>query len=62
MIIEEKARKKERLSESIADITAPAEVTQALSPINIAGKYIWAINNADLDTAKELELTGIKKY
>ena len=37
-------------------------MTQALSPVDLAEKYIWAINNADLYAAKELGLTGIKKY
>ena len=38
------------------------EMAQTLSPINFIGKYIWAMSNADLDTAKKLELTSIKKY
>ena len=62
VIIKENTKEKERLSEDITDTTAPAEVTQALSPVDFAEKYIWAISNADIDTAKELELTGIKEY
>ena len=62
MIITEKAREKEELSKGITDTTTPAKVAQALSPINLAGRYMWAINNADLDEAKKRELIGIKKY
>ena len=62
MIIEEKAREKKRLSESIADTTTSAEMTQALCFVELAGKYMWVINNINLDAAKKLGLTGIKKY
>ena len=62
VIIEEKAREKEGLSEGIADTTAPAEVARASSPVDLAGKYMWAMSIADMDAAKELGLTGIKKY
>ena len=61
-IILEKAREKKELSRSIVDTIAPAEVAWALSPVNLAGRYTWAISNADLDEANELGLTGIKKY
>ncbi len=62
VIISKKARKEEMLSESIADTTVPAEVARVLSHVNLAGRYNWAMSDADLDTAKELGLTGIKKY
>ncbi len=62
IIISEKAREEEMLPESIADITAPAEVARVLSPINLAGRYKWSMSDADLDAAKELGLTSIKKY
>ena len=62
VIIEEKAREKEGLSESIADTTAPAKVAQGSSPVDLAGKYMWAMSNANIDAAKELGLIGIKKY
>ena len=38
-IIEKKAREKEELSEGIADITVPAEGVQALTLIDLTGKY-----------------------
>lgn len=54
--------RKKKLSESIVNIVAPAEVALAPSLINLAGRYKQAINNADLDAARELGLTGIIKY
>lgn len=62
MIISKKAREKERLSVDIADTTAPAEMAQASSPVDLVGRCMWAMNNANLDAAKELGLTDIKKY
>ncbi len=61
-IISTKAKKEEILPEGIADTTAPAEVARVSSPVDLAERYIWAICNADLDAAKELGLTGIRKY
>ena len=40
VIIEEKAKKKEKLSKDIVDRIAPAEVTQALSFVDLTEKYI----------------------
>ena len=40
VIIEEKAREKKRLSEGIVDTTVSAEVTQALSLVDLAEKYM----------------------
>ena len=51
VIIKEKAKKKEGLSEDIAETTAPAEVIQASSPDDLTGEYMLAIS-ADLDAAK----------
>ncbi len=62
VIILEKAREDKMLSESIADTTAPAEVGRVSSPVDLVGRYNWAMSDADLDAAKELGLTGIKKY
>ena len=62
MIILEKAREEEMLSEGIADMTAPAEMAQVLSPVDLAGRYNRVMSDADLDVAKKLGLTGIKKY
>lgn len=39
-----------------------AEIVKILSVINLNGKYSWAISNGDVDTAKNLYLTNIKKY
>ena len=62
VVIEEKSKEKEELLEGIADTTAPAKMAQASSSIDLAGKYIWAMNNANMDAAKELRLTSIMKY
>ncbi len=62
VIISEKAKEDEMLSKSITDTTAPAEVAWVLSPVDRVGRYNWAMNDTDLDAAKELGLTGIKKY
>ena len=62
MINKKKAKKKERLLKGIADTTVSAEMSQTLSSIDFARKYMWAISNAHLDAAKKLRLTGIKKY
>ena len=62
VIIEEKARKKEGLSEGIVNTTMPAEVARASSPVDLTRKYMWVISNANIDAAKKLGLTSIKKY
>ena len=62
VIIEEKAREKKRLSDSITDTTALAELTQALRPADLTRKYMWAMSNVYLDVVKELGLTSMKKY
>ncbi len=61
VIISEKARKK-KLSESPADTTASAKMAQTSSSIDLVWKYRWAISNVNIDVAKELQLTKIKKY
>ena len=62
VFIKENARDKEGLLEEIANITLPVKMAWALSFINLVRKYMWVISNIDLDAAKELRLTGIKKY
>ena len=62
MIISEKARKEKTLSKDIANTTALVKVAQVSSLINLAGRCNWAISNIDLDVAKKLGLTRIKKY
>ena len=44
------------------DKIALVEIGKTLSPIDLDGKYIWAISNHDIDAARDLKLTGIKKY
>ena len=61
IIISEKARER-KLSEGPTDRPIPAEVAKVSSLIDVARKYRWAIGNIDMDTAKKLGLTGVKKY
>ena len=46
----------------IADKIVQAEVPRTLSPMDLDGKYMWAMSNIDIDTARDLGLTGIKKH
>ena len=62
MIIKEKTKEKERLSEGIVDTTASAKVAWTSNFIDCAGKYIWVMSNADLDAGKKPRVTSIKKY
>ena len=63
VIISKKALEKEgQLVVRNADNIALAEVGRTLSPMNLDGKYIWAISNVDIDAVRDLGLTGIKKH
>ncbi len=48
--------------ENLLDKTAMAEVAKVSSVIDLGSKYSWAISDADIDVARDLGLTGIKKY
>ena len=62
MIITKMVREKKGVSKNIANTTAPAKMAQRLNLVNFAERYIWAINNANLDAFKKLGITNIKKY
>ena len=62
IMIAKKAKEKERLSESIMNSTAPTEIALALGLIDLVRRYIWGMSNANMDTAKKLDLTSITKY
>ena len=63
VIISKKALKKEgQLVVRNVDKIALAEVGRTSSPIDLDGKYMWAISNVDIDAARDLGLTGIKKH
>ncbi len=62
MIILEKIREERMLPKGIADINALVEVARVSSLVDLDKRYNWAMSNADLDVAKELRLTGVKKY
>lgn len=59
----EKGRKDEKqlVIENLLDNIAMAEVTKVSSVINLGSKYSWAISNTDIDIAKDLGFTDIKK-
>lgn len=58
----EKARGKKKLLEDTIDITTSAELAQVSSPVNLTSRYKQAMSNPEINVAKELRLTGIKKY
>lgn len=62
VIISKKVREEKILLKDIANTIAPAKVAQVLGFIDFIRKYNWAMSDADLNTTKELGLTGIKKY
>ena len=63
VVISKKAQEKEgHLVVKNTDKIAQAEVARTWSPINLDGKLMWAISNVDIDTARDLGLTGIKKH
>ena len=41
---------------------AQAEVARTSSLMDLDGKYMWAMSNVDIDAARDLGLTGIKKH
>ncbi len=53
---------KELLAIEKTDKTAIAEVAKVLNNIDLGSKHSWAISNADIDAARNLGLTGIKKF
>ncbi len=55
-------RGRELLAMENADKTAIAEVAKMSSAIDLGSKHSWAISNADMDVARDLGLTSIKKY
>ncbi len=44
------------------DKTAMVEVAKVLTAIDLESKHSWAINNADIDIARDQGLINIKKY
>lgn len=62
VIILEKTREKEKLSEGPVDTTASAKIAQASSSIDLAWKYGKAISKFDIEAAKKLGPTGVKNY
>lgn len=44
------------------NVIEQVKVVKMLSLIDLDSKYIWAISNADINDARDLELTIVKKY
>ena len=61
IIISEKVREKKLLKGPV-NTTALAEIAQPLSPIDFTWRYRWAMRNVEMNAAKKLGLTGVKKY
>ena len=63
VIISKKTLEKEgQLVVRNANKIALAEVRRTSSPMDLDGKYMWAISNVDIDAARDLGLTNIKKH
>lgn len=64
LAVTEKNRKNEEqlAMENILNKSAMAEVIKVSNVIDLGSKYSWAISNTDIDVAKDLGLTGMKKY
>ncbi len=45
-----------------ANKTAITKFAKVSSAIDLRNKHSWAISNADMDVARDLGLTSIKKY
>lgn len=61
-MILEKAKKKKQLLENIANTTTLAKITLTSSFINFTRRYKQKINNTNLNAAKKLGLTRLKRY
>ena len=63
VIISKKTLEKEEpLIVRNADKIALAEVERTSRPMDLNGKYMWAISNIDIDEARDLGLRNIKKH
>ena len=63
VIISKRALEKEgQLVVRNADKIALAEVGRTSSPMDLDGKYMWAISNVDINAIRDLGLTSIEKY
>lgn len=63
MIISKKYRKKEgKLVGENKDKIVLVKVEKMSNPIYFNGKYMWVINNININVTKDLGLTNIEKY
>ena len=61
-ISKKSSEKEEKLVVRNADKILLAKVGKTSSPIDLDGKYMWAISNVDIDMVRDLGLTGIRKH
>lgn len=62
MIILVKDKKNDKLSRGIVDTTMSVKIAQVLSFIDCLERNKQIINNTNLDTVRDQELAGNKKY
>ena len=62
IILKNVLEKERQLVVRNAEKIALVEIGRTLSPMDLDGKYMWAISNVDIDAARDLGLTGIKKH
>lgn len=62
IVMAEKARENKKMLVKKGNKAVMAEVTRVSTAIDISNKYRWVISNANIDTARDLGLTNIKKY
>lgn len=59
IMLEKTGKKKEQLV--LKNVIKLAEGVKMLTLINLYSKYMWAISNTNMDIARDLRLTSIKK-
>lgn len=63
IILAKKDRKNEKLlAIKNVDKIVIAKVVEVLNAINFNYKHNWSINNSNMNAARDLRLTNIKKY
>ena len=61
-VVKKDKENKELLAMENTDKTAIVEIAKVSNAIDFRSKHSWAINNTDIDSAKNLRLIDIQKY